>query len=79
MRFTKNKCLVVYESKKSVMEDVRSSDNCYLLTPPTTCFKARVEEAELWRRNLGHVNYQSMKKVVSVEALRGIPDLKIDS
>ena len=79
MRFTKNNCLVVDESENSVMEGVRLSDNCYLLTPPTTCLKAGDDEAELWHRKFGHVNYHSMKKAVSVGALRGIPDLKIDS
>ena len=79
VRFTKNKCLVVDESEKSIMEGVRSPDNCYLLTPPATCLKISVDEAELWHHKLGHVNYRSMKKAVSVGALRGIPELKTDS
>ena len=80
VRFTKNKCLVVVdESEKSIMKGVRSPDNCYLLTLPATCLKIAVDEAELWHRKLRHVNYRSMKKIVSVGALRGIPELKTDS
>ena len=80
VRFTKNKCLVVVdESEKSIMKGVRSPDNCYLLTLPATCLKIAVDEAELWHRKLGHVNYQSMKKVVFVGDLREILDLKAES
>ena len=79
VRFTKNKCLVVDESDKSVIMGVRSLNNCYLLTTPATCLKVGVYEAELWHRKLGHVNYQSMKKVVFVGDLRGILDLKAES
>ena len=79
VRFTKNNCLVVDESEKSVMEGVRSSENYYLLTPPTTCLKAGEDEAELWYCKLEHVNYRSMKKAVSVGTLCGIPNLKTDS
>ena len=79
VRFTKNSCLMVDESEKSIVESVRSSDNCYLLTPPSTCLKAGDDEAELWHRKLRHVNYRSMKKAVLVGALSEIPYLKTKS
>ena len=79
MRFNKNKCLVVDESDTCVMEGVRSTDNCYLLIPPTTCRKANVDEAELLQRKFGHVNYKSMKKDILVGAIHGIPNLKSET
>ena len=79
VRFNKNKCLVVDESDTCVIEGVRSIDNCYLLIPLTTCVKADVDEAELLHRKLGYVNYKSMKKAVSVDAIYGIPNLKSET
>ena len=70
---------MVDETEKSVIEGVRSPDNCYLLTPPTTCLKMEVDEAEMWHCNLGHENYRSMKRTVSVCTTCDIPDLKSET
>ena len=48
VRFAKNKCLVVDESEKSIMEGVRLPNKCYLLTPP-----AHVSRQELMKHNYG--------------------------
>ena len=67
-----------------VMRGTRSKDNCYLWEPevsnlPTTCSSAKEEQdVKLWHRRLGHLHLRGMKKIISKEAVRGIPKLLID-
>ena len=43
------------------------------------CFLAKEEkEVKLWHRRLGHLHLRGMKKIISKEAVRGIPKLLID-
>lgn len=39
---------------------------------------SKEDETKLWHQNLGHLYLKCMKKVVSKEAVIGIPKLKID-
>ncbi|KAK2363076.1 hypothetical protein QL285_088090 [Trifolium repens] len=64
------------------MKGSRSRDNCYLWIPEetahsTTCLISQEEEVKLWHQRLGHLNLKGMKKIVSKEAIRGLPKLKI--
>ncbi|XP_058775546.1 uncharacterized protein LOC131649805 [Vicia villosa] len=64
------------------MKENRSKDNCYLWSPQevecSTCLMTNEDEAKLWHQNLGYLHLKGMKKVLSSEAVRGIPKLKID-
>ena len=37
VKFTKDKCIVIYQDQHHIMEGNKSSDNCYLLASPNTC------------------------------------------
>ena len=69
---------------QEVMRGTRSKDNCYLWEPKvsnfsTICSSAKEEqEVKLWHRRLGHLHLRGMKKIISKEAVRGIPKLLID-
>jgi hypothetical protein len=38
---------------------------------------SKEEEVKLWHQKLGHLHLKGMKKVISSEAIRGLPNLKI--
>jgi hypothetical protein len=64
------------------MRGSRSRDNCYLWIPDetarsTTCLISQEEEVKLWHQRLGHLNLKGMKKIMSKEAIKGLPKLKI--
>jgi len=64
------------------MRGTRSKDNCYLWVSQeeahlSTCLVSREEEVKLWHQKLGHLNLKGMKKVISLEVIRGLPDLRI--
>jgi hypothetical protein len=65
------------------MRGVRSKDNCYLWVPQETnyssiCLMSKEDEVKLWHQKLGHLNLKVMKKIISEEAIRGLPKLKIE-
>ena len=65
------------------MKGVRSKDNCYLWVPQdlsysSTCTLAKEDEVKLWHQKLGHLHLKRMKRIISMEAVRGIPKLKIE-
>ena len=66
------------------MKGVRSKDNCYLWERENTnfstvCSIAKEEkEVKLWHQKLGHLHLRGMKRIISMEAVRGIPRLQID-
>ena len=64
------------------MRGTRSKDNCYLWVsheeaPISTCLLSKEEEIKLWHQKLGHLHLKGMKKAISSEAIRGLPNLKI--
>ncbi|CAJ2667397.1 unnamed protein product [Trifolium pratense] len=82
VNFTKNECLVSNNGGDILMRGVRSKDNCYLWIPleeanVSTCLLTKNEEVKLWHKKLGHLNLKSMKRVISEEAIRGLPSLQI--
>jgi hypothetical protein len=36
------------------------------------------DETKLWHQKLGHLNLKSMKKIIREDAIRGLPNLKIE-
>ncbi|KAK2417316.1 putative mitochondrial protein [Trifolium repens] len=82
VNFTKSECLVNNEEGELVLRGTRSKDNCYLWMPQeealtSTCLATTEDEVQLWHQKMGHLNLKGMKKVISLEAVRGIPKLKI--
>ncbi|CAJ2670589.1 unnamed protein product [Trifolium pratense] len=83
VNFTKSECLVTNNKGEILMKGVRSKDNCYLWVPQeeanmSTCLITKEDEVKLWHQKLGHLNLRSMKKAISKEAIRGLPNLKIE-
>ncbi|WJX62247.1 hypothetical protein P8452_47261 [Trifolium repens] len=82
VNFTKSECLVNNEEGQLMLRGTRSKDNCYLWMPQeealtSTCLVTTEDEVQLWHQKLGHLNLKGMKKAISVEAIRGLPKLKI--
>jgi hypothetical protein len=82
VNFTKLECLVSDEKGEVLMKGTRSKDNCYLWVPQeeahlATCLVSKEDKVQLWHKKLGHLNLRGMKKSVTVEAIRGLPKLKI--
>ena len=83
MNFSKTECQIIDEEGKLSMKGTRSKDNCYLWVSQerallSSCMLSKDEEVRLWHQKLSHLNLQGMKKVIFVEALRGIPKLQIN-
>ncbi|WJX19410.1 hypothetical protein P8452_09112 [Trifolium repens] len=81
--FTKNECLVTSNKGELLMKGERSKDNCYLWIPletahSTTCNVSQTDEANLWHQKLGHLHLRGMIKLISKEAIRGLPKLTIE-
>lgn len=81
--FTKSECIVTNDEGQELMKGERSKDNCYMWIPEhtsqhTKSYTAREDQVELWHKKLGHLNLKSMKKIIKEEAIRGIPNLKIE-
>jgi hypothetical protein len=62
---------------------VRSKDNFYMWCSQETgyssnCTLAKEEEVKIWHQRLCHLHLKGMKRIIFVEAVRGIPNLKID-
>ena len=75
--------MVTNDKDEVIMKGARSKDNCYLWTSletkcSSTCLMTKEEEARLWHQRLGHLHLKGIKEVLSKEAVRGIPNLKID-
>jgi hypothetical protein len=82
VNFTKLECLVSNEEDEVLMKGTKSKDKCYLWVTQeeahvATCLVSKEDEVQLWHQKLGHLNLRGMKKVVTVEAIRGLPKLKI--
>ena len=83
VNFTKGECLVTNEEGKVTMKGTRSKDNCYLWVAPdktnlSSCLITKEDEVNVWHMKLGHLNLKSMKKIITEEAVRGMPKLKIE-
>lgn len=67
----------------SYHEGSHIKDNRYLWTAQETyylsiCLMSKEDETKLWNQKLDHLDLKGMKKVLSKEAVRWIPKLKID-
>ena len=83
MNFNKSECLVVSSNQEVLMRGARSKDNCYMWVSQeksqiSRCLITKEGEVKLWYQELGHFNHKSMNKIISEEAIRGLPKLKIE-
>ncbi|PNY10358.1 retrotransposon-related protein, partial [Trifolium pratense] len=83
VNFTKEECIVSNDQGDVLMKGARSKDNCYLWVPieetdVSTCLRIKEDEVKIWHQRLGHLNLRSMKKAMSKEAIRGLPNLQIE-
>ena len=60
--FSKGKCLVMNESGKKLLSDVRTLDNCYGLVPDAiiVCNSIRFPNEHLWHQRMGHASYKHL-------------------
>ncbi|MCH81386.1 gag-protease polyprotein, partial [Trifolium medium] len=82
VNFTKEGCVVTNDNKEVIMKGVRSKDNCYLWVPIdfkvlSTCLMSKEDDVQLWHQKLGHLHLRGIKKIISKEAIRGLPQLSI--
>ncbi|XP_010422284.1 PREDICTED: uncharacterized protein LOC104707605 [Camelina sativa] len=73
--FTKTECGAYDENGNKVLAGVRSGNNCYMWKDLEMCLSATVSKLDLWHRRLGHINTQSLVKIVKANVVRGIPKL----
>jgi len=82
VNFTKPECQISDEKGEVLMRGTRSKDNCYLWVSQeesfiSSCLLSKEEEIKLWHQRLGHLHLKGIKKAITSEAIRGLPDLKI--
>ncbi|MCI19830.1 gag-pol polyprotein, partial [Trifolium medium] len=80
--FNNSECMVTSKDQE-VMKGSRSKDNCYLWqsqhkSQGISCMITKEDETKLWHQKLGHLNLTSMKKIISEDAVRRLPHLKIE-
>ncbi|XP_062118940.1 uncharacterized protein LOC133832644 [Humulus lupulus] len=76
VNFSKTHCFVVTNGC-SVLTDDRTSDNCYALSNQVVCNRSFLDKPDLWHYRLGHLNFRDLKRIVKLQAVRGIPEMKV--
>ena len=63
--FSKEKCLVMDESKKKLKSGVHTLDNYYGLVPDAdiVCNSIRLPNEDLWYQRIGHASYKHLSIV----------------
>jgi len=82
VNFTKPKCQISDEKGEVLMRGTRSKENRFLWVSQEEAFIStfllrKEEEIKLWHQRLGHLHLKGINKVLSSEAIIGLPDLKI--
>ena len=75
--FSKGKYLVMDESRKKLISEVYTLDNCYDLVPNAdiVCNSIRLPNEDLWHQRMGHASYKYLSIVSKHESVLGIPKL----
>ncbi|KAG7553143.1 Integrase catalytic core [Arabidopsis thaliana x Arabidopsis arenosa] len=73
--FTRTNCQAVDENGNTVLCGVRSGNNCYMWKASDICLSVSVNDLELWYKRLGHMNVQTLIKIVNAGVVRGVPKL----
>ena len=76
VNFNREKCDVIDDNGKCILEGFRSPDNCYTLASPShTCHKSGSNDIKLWHERLRHLNYKSLKKLFDVGVVCCLPKI----
>ena len=69
------------ESRKKLINGVRTLDNCYglELDANIVCDSIRLPNEDLWQQRMGHANYKYLSIVPKHELVLGIPKLSMVS
>lgn len=83
VNFNKFECIVSNKDQKVLRKGTRSKDNCYLWiyqnkSQPLTCLISKIDETKLWHQKLGDLDLKSMRKIISEDDVRGLPNLNIE-
>ena len=75
--FSKEKCLVMDEFGKKLINGVCTLDNCYELVPDANivCNSIRLPNEDLWHQRMGHASYKHLSIISKHESVLGIPKL----
>ena len=75
--FSKEKSLVMDESRKKLISSVRTLDICYGLVPNTdiVCNSIHLSNKDLWHERMGHASYKHLSIVSKYESVSRIPKL----
>jgi len=79
--FNKSECIVTSNNQEVLMKRARSKDMCYMWIPQnknqsSTWKISKEDEVKLWHKKLGHLNLNSMKKIIFEETIKGLAKLK---
>ena len=76
--FKRDVCQVLDKKSNIVITGRRDHNNIYVMnaTPnDIRSFSARIGDAKLWHRRLGHINYKALDILTSKGLVRGLPKL----
>ena len=75
VQFSKKGYVIINEVGIQVLEEYRTTDNCYgvVPTPNISCSSARVDMLKLWHQRFGHSNFKQVAKVSKLEAVVRLP------
>ncbi|XP_060965625.1 uncharacterized protein LOC133034539 [Cannabis sativa] len=74
--FTKTQCLVSSDGCV-VLTGNRTVDQCYAVCNTIVCNRTFLDKPDLWHYRLGHLNYRDLRRLVKLQAVKGIPDMKV--
>ncbi|KAM6577161.1 hypothetical protein CsatB_028998 [Cannabis sativa] len=74
--FTKTQCLVSSDGCV-VLTGNKTVDQCYAVCNTIVCNRTFLDKPDLWHYRLGHLNYRDLQRLVKLQAVRGIPDMKV--
>ncbi|XP_060965320.1 uncharacterized protein LOC133034284 [Cannabis sativa] len=74
--FTKTQCLVSFDGCV-VLTGNRTVDQCYAVCNTIVCNRTILDKPDLWHYRLGHLNYRDLQRLMELQAVRGIPDMKV--
>lgn len=77
VKFGKNSCSI-FKGPDKFLEAKRSTDNCYVFTPSISSFKTSTRICETWHQKLGHTHFRSIQKLISLDAILGIPKVQFN-
>ena len=71
VQFLKKGYVIINEVGIQVLEEYRTTDNCYgvVPTPNISCSSARVDMLKLWHQRFSHSNFKQVAKVSKLEAV----------